>query len=112
MMNDIMNEPMMLTVNVAQGNWLESMNWPTENLRTAPMAPPNATSRISVGVIMLSDQSMGYPTEEKSKVRVVAPSRFEDTESYLAALLFGSISAVVEIGNRFEEYNREVGADA
>ena len=47
-----------------------------------------------------------------TREEVVAPPRFEDTESYLAALLFGSISAVVEIGNRFEEYNREVGADA
>lgn len=56
-------------------------------------------------------------TTEVSNVKltreeVVAPSRFVDNEIYLAALLFGSISAVVEIGNRFEEYNREVGADA
>ena len=50
--------------------------------------------------------------KKQSRDRVVAPPRFEDTESYLAALLFGSISAVVEIGNRFGEYNREVGADA
>ena len=50
--------------------------------------------------------------EKQSRDRVVAPSRFVDNEVYLAALLFGSISAVVEIGNRFEEYNREVGADA
>lgn len=47
-----------------------------------------------------------------SREEVVAPPRFVDNEVYLAALLFGSISAVVEIGNRFEEYNREVGADA
>lgn len=47
-----------------------------------------------------------------SREEVVAPPRFVDNEIYLAALLFGSISAVVEIGNRFEEYNREVGADA
>lgn len=56
-------------------------------------------------------------TTEASNVKltreeVVAPPRFVDNEVYLAALLFGSISAVVEIGNRFEEYNREVGADA
>lgn len=56
-------------------------------------------------------------TTEVSNVKltreeVVAPPRFVDNEVYLAALLFGSISAVVEIGNRFEEYNREVGADA
>lgn len=56
-------------------------------------------------------------TTEASNVKltreeVVAPSRFVDNEVYLAALLFGSISAAVEIGNRFEEYNREVGADA
>ena len=63
MMNAIMKEPMMFTVNVAQGNWLESMNWPTENLRTAPIAPPRATRSISVGVIMVSHQSIGYPTE-------------------------------------------------
>ena len=47
-----------------------------------------------------------------TREEVVAPPRFVDNEVYLAALLFGSISAVVEIGNRFEEYNREVGADA
>ena len=56
-------------------------------------------------------------TTEASNVKltreeVVAPPRFVDNEIYLAALLFGSISAVVEIGNRFEAYNREVGADA
>lgn len=56
-------------------------------------------------------------TTEVSNVKltreeVVAPPRFVDNEVYLAALLFGSLSAVVEIGNRFEEYNREVGADA
>lgn len=56
-------------------------------------------------------------TTEVSNVKltreeVVAPPRFVDNEVYLAALLFGSISAVVEIGNRFEENNREVGADA
>ena len=56
-------------------------------------------------------------TTEVSNVKltreeVVAPPRFVDNEVYLAALLFGSISAVVEIGNRFEEYNMEVGADA
>ena len=49
---------------------------------------------------------------KQSRDRMVAPPRFVDNEVYLAALLFGSISAVVEIGNRFEEYNREVGADA
>lgn len=47
-----------------------------------------------------------------TREEVVAPPRFVDNEVYLAALLFGSISAVVEFGNRFEEYNREVGADA
>lgn len=50
--------------------------------------------------------------KKQSRDRMVAPSRFVDNEVYLAALLFGSISAVVEFGNRFEEYNREVGADA
>lgn len=50
--------------------------------------------------------------EKQSRDRMVAPPRFVDNEVYLAALLFGSISAAVEIGNRFEEYNREVGADA
>lgn len=49
---------------------------------------------------------------KQSRDRMVAPSRFVDNEVYLAALLFGSISAVVEFSNRFEEYNREVGADA
>lgn len=49
---------------------------------------------------------------KQSRDRMVAPPRFVDNEVYLAALLFGSISAAVEIGNRFEEYNREVGADA
>lgn len=49
---------------------------------------------------------------KQSRDRMVAPPRFVDNEVYLATLLFGSISAVVEIGNRFEEYNREVGADA
>lgn len=32
-------------------------------------------------------------------------SLFEDTESYLAALLFGSNSAAAQIGSRFMEVN-------
>jgi len=42
---------------------------------------------------------------KQSRDRVVAPSRFEDTESYLAALLFGSNSAAAQIGSRFMEVN-------
>lgn len=49
-------------------------------------------------------------TTEVSNVKltreeVVAPPRFEDTESYLAALLFGSNSAAVQLGSKFMEVN-------
>lgn len=43
--------------------------------------------------------------QSRDRDRVVAPSRFEDTESYLAALLFGSNSAAAQIGTRFTEVN-------
>lgn len=43
--------------------------------------------------------------KKQSRDRVVAPPRFEDTESYLAALLFGSNSAAAQIGSRFMEVN-------
>lgn len=43
--------------------------------------------------------------KKQSRDRMVAPSRFEDTESYLAALLFGSNSAAVQLGSKFMEVN-------
>ena len=43
MRNDARQHPMMLTRNVAQGNSVSTILY-TENLRTAPMAPPAATA--------------------------------------------------------------------
>ena len=39
-------EPIRFTANVAHGNWDESTTCPTPKRRTAPIAPPTATSRI------------------------------------------------------------------
>lgn len=43
--------------------------------------------------------------EKLYRVRVVAPPRFEFTDEYLAALLFGSISAAKEFESRYLELN-------
>lgn len=44
---------------------------------------------------------------------MVAPPRFGTTEDYLAALLFGSISAAKEFESRYIELNpEEVGQNA
>lgn len=43
--------------------------------------------------------------EKLSRMRMVAPPRFEFTDEYLAALLFGSISAAKEFESRYLELN-------
>lgn len=51
--------------------------------------------------------------EKLSRKNMVAPPRFEATEDYLAALLFGSNSAVEEFVSRYKELNPEgVSSDA
>lgn len=43
--------------------------------------------------------------EKLSRMRMVAPPRFDSTDDYLAALIFGSLSAVSEFASRFVEVN-------
>ena len=43
--------------------------------------------------------------EKLSRMRMVAPPRFDSTDDYLAALIFGSLSAVSEFASRFLEVN-------
>lgn len=43
--------------------------------------------------------------EKLSRMRMVAPPRFGTTDDYLAALLFGSISAAKEFETRYLELN-------
>ena len=51
--------------------------------------------------------------EKLSRRGLVAPPRFGTTDDYLAALLFGSISAAKEFESRYLELNpEEVGLDA
>ena len=50
--------------------------------------------------------------EKLSRMRMVAPPRFDSTDDYLAALIFGSLSAGAEFGSRFLELNPEVTPNA
>lgn len=43
--------------------------------------------------------------EKLSRMRMVAPPRFDSTDDYLAALIFGSTSAALEFAVIFEEVN-------
>lgn len=43
--------------------------------------------------------------EKLSRMRMVAPPRFDTSEDYLAALIFGSLAAASNFASRFLEVN-------
>ena len=43
--------------------------------------------------------------EKLSRMRMVAPPRFDTSDDYLAALIFGSLAAASDFASRFLEVN-------